>query len=44
MKSLSLLLKTRHLGEQGRVLQWWEQSPPTNVARVQIPALKPPVD
>ena len=25
------------LGEQGMV-QWWEHSPPTNVARVQIPA------
>ena len=24
-----------------RVAQWWEHSPPTNVARVQIPALTP---
>ena len=24
-----------------RVAQWWEHSPPTNVARVQIPASKP---
>ena len=28
------------LGEQG-MAQWWERSPPTNVARVQIPASTP---
>ena len=28
------------LGEQG-MAQWWERSPPTNVARVQIPASSP---
>ena len=27
-----------------RVAQWWEHSPPTNVARVQIPASTPYVD
>ena len=29
-----------NIGEQGMV-QWWERSPPTNVAQVQIPASTP---
>ena len=28
------------VGEQG-MAQWWERSPPTNVARVQLPELTP---
>ena len=31
---------THNIGEQGMV-QWWERSPPTNVAQVQIPASTP---
>ena len=34
------LLHLSSRGEQG-MAQWWEHSPPTNVARVQIPASTP---
>ena len=34
------LIAKYSLGEQG-MAQWWERSPPTNVARVQIPASTP---
>ena len=39
-KDLDLDHLKSSLGEQG-MAQWWERSPPTNVARVQIPASTP---
>ena len=39
-KEGSYLRVYSNLGEQG-MAQWWERSPPTNVARVQIPASTP---
>ena len=37
---MSLRIMNHNFGEH-RVAQWWKHSPPTNVARVQIPASTP---